>query len=1406
MAEGIIETLQYDVILKDDKFDEVARNLETKAKQLNKSLSEILNIDVNSKQIITTEGVQNAERMANFLKSIKEQVDGMPANLKVISDETTKTTDKEKEHTNAIKETNSALTGTKDLMSTLSRLTGVTFGAAGIHRFVSSLVRVTGEFEVQKVALTSMLQDADKAEEIFTTLRKEALKSPYTFQDLSKYAKQLTAFNIDADKLVETERRLADVAAGLGVDMGRIILAYGQVKSAGVLKGTELRQFTEAGVPLLQSLADQIERTEGKTISLAQVFDRISKKQIPFEMVEQAFRDMTDVGGKFYNMQSVLVDTLQGKIGKLRDVWQQTLYDIGNSNSAVLKGSVDFLTNVVANLTKITGLIAGIVDAVGMYGAVLAAAAVAQKVVFGMQAVAELLKATEAAKGLATAVGGIAKWGPAAAAVAALAVLVGTSIYNAYQKAHAAQIRFNDALIGFNDQAREEVGKLDELKGRLEAAEKGTEEYNKAKEEIVANYGKYYDGLDKEIDKVGSLATAYDALKLSVEESLRVRQYSDFEEAEKRVWDETRDAELENVKKKIYKDLKDDHAAAALLVSEIVSKTTRGEFDKPLSSTAGLSPEALRRIYNFNMNESERQKAYKNQTKAMRDALGLYFLDPDFIGPIPKISQPGGGAGDIVAPTWVPTSPKAAQEAKNAIRTTIDSIKELQRAYKDFKQMGLDDEDIKALFDEDSMFGHIDKSLRSRLDYWQMLLEQADRLEGLDPNEAQRVRSDVARGQADEALQGWKERQKLIKESRTELEKYEKAMEKWKAQDFGLTGNGIEFDVSKVLSAYQTKQNEAELEAAERRKELYASELAVREEYGDEYWEAYKRVGEETIDFLLGQQIQANRTAAQESLNDLSNKYVKEATKTMSLKDWGDKSAKQVRELYDQLLALANGDIQITPKLKEELKEAGLKIEDFTKLTKEQFEQLSDEAKEELEKKMVESLKVVASAITDVLGRIEEFASVSGNDKLAEVASGLSEAISTTVTAVEHLASGDIPGAIATVVGSAVKQIMDLVTAHARLKQAIRETAEEARASRYESMLSAGVDTIFGSNAQRSISNAVNAMKELRNLTDMDRKRGTSGDAMQTTQGGSWWKYLISFLAPVNLLKDLTKQSDSLAGMASKLGMDLYDQYGNLNADTLQAILDTYEDLKTADREWMEQAIHNSEAYAAAMKQLEDVVSSIFGDVASGASDAIVNSWIERKGAALDYADTLDDVARKYAKMMIESTIYDQVLDKNEAKRIVNMVASGDQEGAMAAIAQDMNEIAAMEPVFAKILEIFDPYFKYEEEESTSTSKSSLKSGIQKQVEENSGLMASYLNAMRADLSVVRGLQQQGWLNVKSILETLQAQQSPNFNEYMAQIAGDTHDMRVSLQDLLSRFRSVITSSPSGGSAIRSAK
>ena len=179
-----------------------------------------------------------------------------------------------------------------------------------IESFLGSLIRVGGEFQKQHIALQAMLGDAAKADTIFSQIKELAVESPFNFQNLTGYAKQLAAFSIPYEELYDTTKRLADISSGLGVDMGRIILAYGQVRSAEFLRGTELRQFTEAGIPLLTQLADKFTELEGRVVSVGEVFDKISMREVPFEMVKEVLWDLTNEGGQFYKMQEVLTESL----------------------------------------------------------------------------------------------------------------------------------------------------------------------------------------------------------------------------------------------------------------------------------------------------------------------------------------------------------------------------------------------------------------------------------------------------------------------------------------------------------------------------------------------------------------------------------------------------------------------------------------------------------------------------------------------------------------------------------------------------------------------------------------------------------------------------------------------------------------------------------------------------------------------------------------------------------------------------------------------------------------------------------------------------------------------------------------------------------------------------------------
>ena len=54
----------------------------------------------------------------------------------------------------------------------------------------------------------------------------------------------MSAFSVPAEELYETTKMLADVSAGLGVGMDRIVLAYGQVRSAAFLRGFNIYGFS----------------------------------------------------------------------------------------------------------------------------------------------------------------------------------------------------------------------------------------------------------------------------------------------------------------------------------------------------------------------------------------------------------------------------------------------------------------------------------------------------------------------------------------------------------------------------------------------------------------------------------------------------------------------------------------------------------------------------------------------------------------------------------------------------------------------------------------------------------------------------------------------------------------------------------------------------------------------------------------------------------------------------------------------------------------------------------------------------------------------------------------------------------------------------------------------------------
>lgn len=287
-------------------------------------------------------------------------------------------------HNAAMKRENTAMSSQSRIAGELKNQIANVYSIYTLERFARGLYTIGGEFQKQRIALTSILGDSMKAETIFNRIKDLAVVSPFQFKELASYTKQLSAYSTPYEELYDTTKRLADISAGVGVDMGRIILAYGQVRSAAFLRGQELRQFTEAGIPLVDELAKRFTKLTGVVTSAGDVFDKISRKEVSFGMVKDVLWELTDEGGKFYNMQEALAESLAGKWSNLQDAWDVMMADIAESNSGVLSDSLELLTDLMKHWEAVADILGILVGIYGSYKTAVIAVNIAQKSSFAI--------------------------------------------------------------------------------------------------------------------------------------------------------------------------------------------------------------------------------------------------------------------------------------------------------------------------------------------------------------------------------------------------------------------------------------------------------------------------------------------------------------------------------------------------------------------------------------------------------------------------------------------------------------------------------------------------------------------------------------------------------------------------------------------------------------------------------------------------------------------------------------------------------------------------------------------------------------------------------------------------------------------------------------------------------------
>jgi tape measure domain-containing protein len=243
---------------------------------------------------------------------------------------------------NAVRELNRVNQSTSKLTDTVKQLAGA---FAGVQAFKFIFTK-TAELEKQRKSLQVLTGSLKEASKTIKELQQFAAVTPFTSADLIDTAKRLKAFGVETSKIVDTTKRLGDVAGATGADLNGIATAYGQIQAKGKLQTEELLQLQERGIDIASTLRKEYDLT-GEEFSKA-----LQKGQISAEAVEFALKELTSTGGQYADGAISQSSTLSGKLSTLQDNIETLARTLGSVLSPVLKGIFDQANQVLSALNK----------------------------------------------------------------------------------------------------------------------------------------------------------------------------------------------------------------------------------------------------------------------------------------------------------------------------------------------------------------------------------------------------------------------------------------------------------------------------------------------------------------------------------------------------------------------------------------------------------------------------------------------------------------------------------------------------------------------------------------------------------------------------------------------------------------------------------------------------------------------------------------------------------------------------------------------------------------------------------------------------------------------------------------------------------------------------------------------
>lgn len=647
--------------------------------------------------------------LKNLKKVMSEAVPNTPEwnNANDVYQETKKRLDDIKKSMDGVKsQTNSIIPNLKNLAMQF----GLVFSVQQINQWVKHMVEVRAQFELQNIALRSIIQNKEKADQIFAEVQQLALKSPFSIMQLNTYTKQMAAYGVEADKLVGVTKQLADVSAGLGVDMGRLILAYGQVKTANYLRATEVRQFTEAGLNITQELANYFTELNGKMVTAGEVTEMITKRMVKFEDVAEVFKRVTSAGGMFYEMQEKQSEGLQGQIQRIGDAYSIMLNDIGKSNQGTIAGVLATVRELIQNWRVVAEYIKMAARAYLLFEAYVHRATIIKVVTSLANAwnlVTKSIDRSTAATALnefkqtdwlgkkAMMLTGLGKlWSGATTAVRAFgiamkaalnATIIGVIIYgvteliNYFIEAKAKADQLAESLDNIDKEVSQEFDKsaasYERLARAITDSSKTFDERNDAMSELKRTFKDILPDEYLQLSYIEQYAGHWD------EAEKAMKQYYDSLalEKEKAAIKEANESELKDVRKDFAKEtidaLGEDFGISGGQLQSFVDNILQQMLEGSITTTEQAIDEYIRQIENYN-----NKSLTKEQRREIEENLNPERITNKNMQDLLDIAQKMGEEYDKLADRqnhYATAYEKAQAEADAMMKTQADGVKDL---------------------------------------------------------------------------------------------------------------------------------------------------------------------------------------------------------------------------------------------------------------------------------------------------------------------------------------------------------------------------------------------------------------------------------------------------------------------------------------------------------------------------------------------------------------------------------------------------------------------------------------------------------------------------------------------------------------------------------------------------------